>query len=101
MLRLGSLSEVAAKDYEFRLPVPGSVAVPEIGGYIHARLVTVQEEGKTPFQSYNQAQLLNPMTLSAGLTIRNWRHGDRFWPAHTNSPTQHKQLLHKLPETSR
>ncbi len=101
MLRLGSLSKVAAKNYEYRLPVPGSVAVPEIGGYIHARLVTVQEEGKTPFQSYNQAQLLNPMTLSAGLTIRNWRHGDRFWPAHTKSPKKVKELLQKMAETER
>jgi len=101
ILRLGSLSKVAAKDYEYRLPVPGSVAVPEIGRYIRARLVTVQEEGKTPFQSYNQAQLLNPMTLSAGLTVRNWRPGDRFWPAHTKSPKKVKELLQKMAETER
>jgi tRNA(Ile)-lysidine synthetase-like protein len=28
--------------------------------------------------------------------IRNWRPGDRFWPAHTKAPKKIKDLLQKL-----
>jgi len=27
------------------------------------------------------------------LIVRNWRAGDRFWPAHTKSPKKIKELL--------
>jgi len=27
------------------------------------------------------------------LRVRNWRPGDRFWPAHTKSPKKIKELL--------
>jgi tRNA(Ile)-lysidine synthase len=101
VLRKGSLINEAAKDYEYRLPVPGAVAVPEIGRSIRARLVTVQEVGKTAFQSYNQPQLLNPQCLGGGLIVRNWRQGDRFWPAHTKSPKKVKELLQKKTEAER
>ena len=117
MLRSGGLNKAAQNDYEYRLPVPGSVQVPEIGGCIRARLhtvqataqvtgqvtaqVTAQEGGKTAFQSYNQPQLLNPRRLGAELTVRNWRPGDRFWPAHTKAPKKVKELLQKMTEAER
>jgi len=28
--------------------------------------------------------------------VRNWRPGDRFWPAHTKSPKKIKELLQEL-----
>lgn len=28
--------------------------------------------------------------------MRNWRPGDRFWPAHTKSPKKIKELLQEL-----
>jgi tRNA(Ile)-lysidine synthase len=36
---------------------------------------------------------LNPVILQTGLTVRNWRPGDRFWPAHAKSPKKIKELL--------
>jgi tRNA(Ile)-lysidine synthase len=101
VLRKGSLIKGAAKDYEYRLPVPGSVPIPEIGRRIRTRLITVQEVGKMAFQGYNQPQLLNPQCLGGGLIIRNWRHGDRFWPAHTKSAKKVKELLQKKTEAER
>ena len=117
MLRSGGLNKAAQNDYEYRLPVPGSVQVPEIGGCIRARLLTVQataqvtgqvtaqvtaqEGGKTAFQGYNQPQLLNPRRLGAELTVRNWRPEDRFSPTHTKAPKKVKQLLQKMTEAER
>jgi tRNA(Ile)-lysidine synthetase-like protein len=31
--------------------------------------------------------------LPGRLVVRNWRAGDRFWPAHTKSPKKVKELL--------
>jgi tRNA(Ile)-lysidine synthase len=31
--------------------------------------------------------------LQSQLIVRNWRAGDRFWPAHTKSPKKVKELL--------
>jgi len=28
--------------------------------------------------------------------VRNWRAGDRFWPAHTKAPKKMKELLQQL-----
>ena len=42
---------------------------------------------------YNPVELLDPDTLPSRLAVRNWRPGDRFWPAHTKSPKKIKELL--------
>jgi tRNA(Ile)-lysidine synthase len=116
-----SAKKPAANNYEYRLAVPGSVEVREIGSQIWARLVSVehmqslankrkvalQEEGKTAFQRYNQpklseaGQLLDPRCVGAELTVRNWRPGDRFWPARTKAPRKVKELLQKVAEAER
>jgi tRNA(Ile)-lysidine synthase len=31
--------------------------------------------------------------LREPLVVRNWRSGDRFWPAHTKAPKKIKELL--------
>src|SRR5438552_10077031 len=41
---------------------------------------------------YNSA-LLNRALLAPEVTVRNWRSGDRFFPAHTRSPKKVKELL--------
>ena len=33
--------------------------------------------------------------LARKLQVRNWREGDRFWPAHTKAPKKVKELLQK------
>jgi tRNA(Ile)-lysidine synthase len=47
--------------------------------------------------------LFDPAQLSRGLIVRNWRPGDRFWPAHTKSHKKIKELLQEkhVPQTER
>jgi tRNA(Ile)-lysidine synthase len=63
--------------------------VPEVGGVIEALRVAPQAQ----VAEYNPQQLLRADLLPERLTVRNWRPGDRFWPAHTKSPKKVKELL--------
>ncbi|MGC1370956.1 MAG: tRNA lysidine(34) synthetase TilS, partial [Candidatus Sulfotelmatobacter sp.] len=81
--------EEPARDYEYSLTVPGRVLVPELGVVIEA-LRTAPDSKDA---EYNPQQLLNAKLLPASLILRNWRPGDRFWPAHTKSPKKIKELL--------
>ena len=74
--------------YEYTLTVPGEVTVAEAGVVIQVQRIPVGEAG-----GYNPDQLLNPDSLPGLLRVRNWRAGDRFWPAHTKSPKKIKELL--------
>jgi tRNA(Ile)-lysidine synthase len=76
-------------DYEYSLPVPGRALVPELGGVIEALLVPPQAH----VAEYNPHQLLRANLLQGCLVLRNWRAGDRFWPAHTKAPKKVKELL--------
>jgi len=77
-----------AQDYEYRLTVPGEAAVPEAGFVIQVQCIPADDAA-----GYNPDQLLNPDSLPRLLRVRNWRAGDRFWPAHTKSPKKVKELL--------
>jgi tRNA(Ile)-lysidine synthase len=74
--------------YEYTLPVPGIITVPELNARIEARIVdlaaTVEHE---------RNHLLDPARIGGTLTLRNWRPGDRYWPAHTASEKKVKELL--------
>ena len=77
-----------APDYEYALAVPGSVKVPELGARIEARVVdaaSVPEDGR--------GQLLDLERMPKEVLIRNWRAGDRYWPAHTSAAKKVKELL--------
>jgi tRNA(Ile)-lysidine synthase len=76
-------------DYEYSLLVPGRVEVPEVGGVIEALRLAPDAW----FAEYNFEQLLRADLLPDRLTVRNWRPGDRFWPAHTKAPKKVKELL--------
>jgi len=88
-------------DYEYSLAVPGRVVVPELGVVIEAMRVTMNDpslnspnpEPEASDAEYNPQQLLRGDLLRGPLTVRNWRAGDRFWPAHTKSPKKIKELL--------
>jgi tRNA(Ile)-lysidine synthetase-like protein len=90
-------------DYEYSLAVPGRVVVPELGVVIEAVRVTLNDpslnnptlEPEAGDAEYNPQQLLRGDLLRVPLTVRNWRAGDRFWPAHTKSPKKIKELLQK------
>ncbi len=79
-------------DYEYHLPVPGRTFVPELEVVIDALQVDSVEQ----VAEYNPQQLIRADLLSGHLKVRNWRAGDRFWPAHTKAPKKVKELLQKL-----
>ena len=76
------------RDYEYELSVAGEVAVSEAGFVIEVRRIPSGDVG-----AYNPDHLLDAESLPGALRVRNWRPGDRFWPAHTKSPKKIKELL--------
>lgn len=79
-------------DYCYTLAVPGQVEVIELGTTLRAQAVSVTELSRYNSGLLNQA-LLTRALLAPELTVRNWRAGDRFFPAHTRSPKKVKELL--------
>jgi tRNA(Ile)-lysidine synthase len=77
------------RGYEYRLPVPGEVRVVETGSVIRARVAP--------------GGGLDRLKLGRELLVRNWRPGDRFWPAHGKGPKKVKELLQEkgVPQTER
>ncbi|HYM07600.1 MAG TPA: tRNA lysidine(34) synthetase TilS [Terriglobales bacterium] len=75
-------------DYAYVLTVPGAIHVPEAGACFQATLVPASASS-----GYNPDHMLDPALLQPELTVRNWRAGDRYWPAHTKSPKKIKELL--------
>jgi tRNA(Ile)-lysidine synthase len=75
-------------DYDRELPLPGRATLPEIGIAIESDRVPPDVAAE-----YNPDQLLDADSLPGPLRVRNWRAGDRFWPAHTKSPKKIKELL--------
>jgi tRNA(Ile)-lysidine synthase len=76
--------KVGSFDYEYALSVPGKVAVREVGLNIETALIN----GKS-----DSDDLLEPGFAQRDLVVRNWRPGERFWPAHTREPRKIKELL--------
>ena len=72
--------------YEYNLAVPGRVEVPEIGRLFESVVVAAATPGKS------NVTLLGPKP-PGDLLVRNWRAGDRFWPAHRKGPMKIKELL--------
>jgi len=81
-------SQLPPADYCYRLDIPGEVAIPELKSRIRAQLVSAGNN----VSGYNAA-LLNQALLAPEVKVRNWRPGDRFFPAHTRSPKKVKELL--------
>ncbi len=75
-------------DYEYVLSVPGEVSVPELRTRFAAETV---DAAKVPEQ--HRQELLDPTRLESKVVIRNWRAGDRFWPAHSKQKKKVKELL--------
>jgi tRNA(Ile)-lysidine synthetase-like protein len=80
--------ESAAGDYQYLLPVPGEIAVPELGLCFEARMVEIENVSEQ-----ERGGLLDPARVGAKVVIRNWRAGDRYWPAHTSAEKKVKELL--------
>jgi len=74
--------------YAYRLAIPGSVDVAELGIRVSA---AVTETGDGAGYNGEPGLVLEP--LPGELLVRNWRPGDRFWPAHTRTAKKVKELL--------
>ncbi len=98
-LGLEQRKRAQAEDFEYTLTVPGEVPVPQLGTVIKAFLLANRENAP----EYNPAQALDRKKLAPELTVRNWRAGDRFWPAHAKSAKKVKELLQakRVPEGER
>jgi tRNA(Ile)-lysidine synthase len=79
--------DVAIADYESILTVPGATNIDSLGTRFEADLVTA------PLNGYPAQHLFDAALLNKELLVRNWRPGDRFWPAHTKAPKKIKELL--------
>jgi tRNA(Ile)-lysidine synthase len=75
-------------DYEYALPVPGLLEIPELGTRIEARIVDAAAVPES-----ERGQLLNIELIPKQILIRNWRAGDHYWPAHTSAGKKVKELL--------
>ena len=78
---------------ELRLLVPGEVRDPGTGRSFQARSVSIVDSGADLGAGYNPEHLYAPQALPGELTVRTWRFGDRFWPAHTKAPKKLKELF--------
>jgi tRNA(Ile)-lysidine synthase len=78
----------APRDYEYELSSPGEMCVIEAGSTIELRRVLAGADA-----GYNREQLLDAESVPGPFRVRNWRPGDRFWPAHSKSPKKIKELL--------
>jgi tRNA(Ile)-lysidine synthase len=87
-LQFETRRETGIADYQYGLAVPGVVQVPEVGAWFEAAIVP----GGTG-AGYNPDHAFDPGLLEKELTVRNWRAGDRFWPAHSKSEKKVKELL--------
>jgi tRNA(Ile)-lysidine synthase len=76
------------QDYDYELSIPGRTIVYEAGFSIETRPIPAGAGA-----GYNPDHLLDAASLPGPLRVRNWRPGDRFWPAHTKSPKKIKELL--------
>ena len=83
---------LAPHDYDYELFVPGQVMVHEAGLTIELRRIPAGCDAR-----YNPEHLLDAESVPGPLRVRNWRPGDRFWPAHTKSPKKIKELLQDVP----
>ncbi len=88
-LRFRQTKATAKSDYEYRLSVPGQVRVSEAGTLFEAVPVLIGHSSA----GYDPEHVFDPKALAAELLVRNWRSGDRFWPAHSKSPKKIKELL--------
>jgi tRNA(Ile)-lysidine synthase len=74
--------------YEYRLKIPGETEIVEAGVCLETLFVSLH--GK---QTCEGQPLLDRRFSARVFTIRNWRAGERFWPAHRKAPKRIKELL--------
>lgn len=88
LLERGTAEEDEFADYEYVLSVPGVVEIPELRTRVEASVVNPDVVPDS-----QRGQLLYLGRMPKQVVIRNWRAGDRFWPAHTAEESKVKELL--------
>jgi tRNA(Ile)-lysidine synthase len=89
-------------NYEYDLPKQGKVVVREISVEFEAQRISAdlasRHDADLPLDL-----LLDSEPLAFPLKLRNWRAGDRFWPAHTKASKKIKELLQErhVPQAER
>jgi tRNA(Ile)-lysidine synthase len=88
VITLNRSAEPLPVDYEYHLPIPGKIRLPQAGKLIETLLLRPGDKS-----GYNPDHAFDPALLTKELLVRNWRPGDRFWPGHSKSPKKVKELL--------
>jgi tRNA(Ile)-lysidine synthase len=73
-------------EYQYELPVPGKLSVAEAG-------IVLETSGPDGSKSHKDDDLVHSRFAQHKWVVRNWRPGERFWPAHTKEPKKIKELL--------
>ena len=76
---------LSALSYAYPMAVPDKVTVREIGLVIETEVV--RTDGP------HAEAVLDKKHAGTALMVRNWRQGERFWPAHSKEPKKIKELL--------
>ena len=80
-------------EYECRLMIPGRVEIPGTSTALIAIRTTMKASCMFDSDGDRTDALLDGDSVAHELTVRNWRPGDRYWPAHTKGPKKLKELL--------
>lgn len=75
-----------AYQYQYDLPLPAKVSVPEAGIVLETSVPEKTDKPQT-------GDRVNARLSREKWVVRNWRPGERFWPAHTKQPKKIKDLL--------
>jgi tRNA(Ile)-lysidine synthase len=90
-LRFERTRALPGKEFAYELSVPGALSIPELGTTIRTSL-----DNSRPPEEYNQPQLIRLNRNETRFSVRPWRAGDRFRPAHSGSEKKLKELLQPL-----
>jgi tRNA(Ile)-lysidine synthase len=85
---LGRDTQESSGGYAYSLRVPGAAAIPELCATVEAL-----EVDTASIPEKIRGQLLDIERMPRDLLIRNWRPGERYWPANTAAPKKIKELL--------
>lgn len=87
-LRWEPLAKPTGTDYEYALAVPGAVELRELNLRIESSVTQIDAVPSPECQ-----HLLDLEKVRGDLRIRNWRAGDRYWPANRKAEKKVKELL--------
>jgi tRNA(Ile)-lysidine synthase len=91
-LRFERARALPGKKFAYELSVPGAQSIPELG----TTICTSLGNRTLPSEEYNQPHSIRLNRYETTFSVRPWRAGDRFQPAHAGSEKKLKELLQPL-----